>query len=102
LRKQYSDYRAQSSSNRSVRHHRQDEEVDQPDLRAYLDRRDLRPRINNRHRERDAAEREHRHVYDKEYGVPGANCNNCDQQPRENDYQPVNDLDGFSVFSNRL
>ena len=58
LRKQYSDYRAQSSSNRSVCPYRWDEEVDQPDLRTCLDRRDLRPRINNRHRERDATERE--------------------------------------------
>ena len=92
---QYSEYRAQTSSNRSVRPH-------QPDLCARLDRRDLRPRINNRHRERDTAERERRRCYDEEYGVPGANRNNCNHQPRQNDYDPANDLDGFSTFSNRL
>ena len=43
LRKEYSNYPAQSSSNRSVRPHRRDEEVDQPDLHTHLDRRDLRP-----------------------------------------------------------
>jgi len=102
LRKQYSDYRAQSSFNRSVCPHRRDEEVDQPDLHTRLDRRNLRPRINNRHRERDAAEQECRRRYDEEYGVAGANRNNRDHQPRDNEYDPVNDLDGFSTFSDRL
>ena len=58
LRREYSNYRAQSSSNRSGRPHRRDEEVDQPDLRGRLGRRDLRPRIDNRHREWDYTERE--------------------------------------------
>ena len=78
MRKQYSDYRAQSSFNRSVCPHRRDEEVDQPDLHTRLDRRNLRPRINNRHRERDAAEQECRRRYDEEYGVAGANRNSPD------------------------
>ena len=85
-----------------VRPHRQDEKVDQPDLRAHLDCRDLQPRINNRHRERDAAVRERHRRYDEEYGIPGANHNNRDHQPRENDYGPANDFDGFSAFSDRL
>ena len=37
LRREYSNHRGQSSSNRSVRPHRRDEEVDQLDLRARLD-----------------------------------------------------------------
>jgi len=102
LRKHYSDYRAQSSSNRLERPHRWDEEVDQPDLFTHLDRYDLRPRINNRHRERDAAERERRRCYDEECGIPGANRNNHDHQHHENDYDQADDLDGFSAFSNRL
>ena len=40
--------------------------------------------------------------YDEEYGVPGANRNNRDHQPRGNDYNPADDLDGFSAFSDRL
>jgi len=86
LRKEYSNYRAQSSSNCSVRPYRRDEEVDQPDLRAGL----------NRHRER-----EQRRRY-KEHGVPGANRNNRDHHPHGNDYNPADDLDGFSAFSDRL
>ena len=102
LRKECSNYRAQSSSNRSVRPHRRDEEVDQLELRTCLDHCDLRPRINNCHHERDAAERDRRRLYDEEYGVPGANRNNSDHQPRGNDYNPADDLDSFSTFSNRL
>ena len=58
LRREYSNRRGQSSSNRSVRPHRRDEEVDQPNLRDRLARRDLQLRIDNRHRQRDNAERE--------------------------------------------
>jgi hypothetical protein len=94
----YSNYRAQSSSNRSVHPHRRDEEVDQLDLRAHLDRRDLRPRINNHHRERDDAERECRRRYDQEHGAPGANRNNHHHQSRGNDYNPADNLDGFSAI----
>ena len=38
--------------------------------------------------------------YDEEYGVPGAN-RNYDHQPRGNDYNPADDLDGFSAFFDR-
>ena len=58
LRREYSNCWGQSSSNRSVHPHRRDEEVDQSDLRDRLACRDLRPRIDNRHREWDYAERE--------------------------------------------
>ena len=99
MRKEYSNYRAQSSSNRSVCPHRRDEEVDQLELRTCLDHCDLRPRINNCHCERDNAKWERCYLYDEEYGVPGANC---DCRPRGNDYDPADDLDGFSAFSDRL
>jgi len=102
LRREYSNYRAQLSSNRSVRPHRRDEEVDQLDLRNYLDRRDLRPRINNHHRERDDAKRERHRRFDEEHSAPGANRNNRDHQPRGNDHNPTEDHDGFSAFSDRL
>ena len=49
LRREYSNRRGQSSSNRSVRPHRHDEDVDQSDLL---------PHIDNCHRQRDNAERE--------------------------------------------
>ena len=51
LRREYSNYRAQSSSNRSVRPHRHDEEVNQLDLRDRLGCHDLQPCIDNRHHE---------------------------------------------------
>jgi hypothetical protein len=102
LRREYSNYRAQSSSNSSIRPHRLDEEVNQPDLRDCLGRHDLRPRIDNRHRERDNAERERRRRYDEEHGAPGTNRDNRDCRPRDNDYNLADDLDGFSTFSDRL
>jgi len=76
LRREYSNRRGQSSSKRSVRPHRRDEEVDQPDLRDRLARRDLRPRIDNRHRQRDNVERERRYRYDDEHGAPDHIRNN--------------------------
>jgi len=97
LWKECSTYQAQSSSNRSVRPHRRDKEVDQLDLCALLDHRDLRPRINNRHHEWERC----RH-YNEEHGVLDTNRNNRDRQPRGNDYDPADDLDGFSAFSDRL
>jgi len=72
MRKDNSTYRAQSS-HYSTRPRDDGEEVNQNDLRLKLNQQDLRPRINNRHRERDATEREGRRRYDEEHGVPNAN-----------------------------
>ncbi|RLM79590.1 putative gag-pol precursor [Panicum miliaceum] len=98
-------------------HHLSDDEVDQPDLRANLNKRDLWPTVNNRHRERDEAERERWCKYDEEYDPLNANHGkrgwrgNDDQQrpPRPPSPAPAvphgdisGDLDGFSAFSNRL
>ena len=102
LRREYSNCRGQSSSNRSVRPHRRDEEVDQPDLRDHLARRDLRPRIDNRHCQRDNAERELRRHNDEEHGAPDHIRNNRDRRPRDDDYDLADDLDGFSTFSDKL
>ena len=85
-----------------MRPHRRDEEVDRPDLRDRLARRDLRPRIDNRHRQRDNAERERRRRYDDEHGAPDHIRNNRDRRPHEDDYDLAADLDGFSAFSDRL
>ena len=62
-----------------MRPHRRDEEVDQPDLCDRLARRDLRPRIDNRHHQRDNAERERRRRYDDEHGAPDHIRNNRDR-----------------------
>jgi hypothetical protein len=68
----------------------------------------LRPRINNHHHERDAADRERCRWYDEEHGVSdddhqyrGRIGNNPPWRPPRY-YKPGNDLDGFSAFSNRL
>jgi hypothetical protein len=108
LCKDNSAYRAQSSHHSTRPHGDDEEEVNQNDLRRQLNQQDLRPRINNHHCDRDAAERERRHQYDKEHGAPdadrqnrGCRGNNPPRRPRR-DYEPGNDLDGFSAFSNRL
>jgi len=75
LREDNSAYRAQSSHH-STRPHGDDGEVNQNDLRLQLNQRDLRPCINNRHRQRDAAEHERHHQYDEEHGVPDADHQN--------------------------
>jgi len=71
LREDNSAYRAQSSHH-STRPHGDDGVVNQGDLRLQLNQQDLRQRINNRHRQCDAAERERRRQYDKEHGVSDA------------------------------
>ena len=85
-----------------MRPHRRDEEVDQPDLRDHLARRDLRPRIDKPHRQWDNAERERRRCYDDEHGAPDHIHNNRYRRPHDDDYDLADDLDGFSAFSNRL
>ena len=85
-----------------MRPHRRDEEVDQPDLLDRLASRDLRPRIDNRHRQWDNEERERRRRYDDEDGAPDRIRNNRDCRPRDDDYDLADDLDGFSAFSDRL
>ncbi|XP_039834394.1 uncharacterized protein LOC120695151 [Panicum virgatum] len=40
--------------------------------------------------------------YDEEHGAPSVNRNNRDHQPRDDDYDLTDDLDGFSAFSDRL
>jgi hypothetical protein len=63
---------------------------------------------NNRHHQRDAAERERRRQYDEEHGVLDADHQNRgrrgDNPPRRprRTYEPSNDLEGFSAFSSRL
>ena len=85
-----------------------EEEVNQNDLRLQLNQQDLCQRIDNRHRQRDAAERERRRQYNEEHGVPDADHQNhgCrgDNPPRRplHNYEPGNNLDGFSAFSSRL
>jgi len=72
LRKDNSAYRAQSS-HQLARPHGDDEEVNQNDLCLQLNQQDLRPCINNRHRECDAADSEQRRQYDEEHDIPNAN-----------------------------
>ena len=71
LREDNSAYRAQSSHH-STRPHGDDGEVNQNDLHLQLNQQDLCQRIDNRHRQRDAAERERHHQYDEEHGLPDA------------------------------
>jgi len=71
IRKDNSAYRAQLSHH-STRPRDDGEEVNQNDLRLELNQQDLRPCINNRHRERDATECKRCHRYDEEHGVPDA------------------------------
>ena len=105
--KDNSAYRAQSSHH-STRPRDDGEEVNQNDLRLELNQQDLRPRINNHHRKRNAADRERRRRYNEEHNVPDTNHryrgrrgNNPPRQPCH-DYEPSNNIDGFSAFSNQL
>ena len=108
MRKDNSAYRAQSSHHSTQPHGNDEEEVNQNDLRLQLNQQDLRPRINNRHHQRDVAEREQHRQYDEEHDVPDADHQNCgrrgDNPPRwpHSDYEPGNNLNGFSAFSSRL
>jgi hypothetical protein len=94
-------------------HHHGDDEVDQPDLRANFNNRDLRHAINNRHRERDEAEREQQRKYDEEYAplapvmairadavMMSSNNQLHHPAPAVLDDDIGSDLDGFSAFSN--
>ena len=107
MHKDNSAYHAQSSHH-STRPRDDEEEVNQNDLGLELNQQDLCPRINNHHRERDAAEHERRRRYDEKHGVPAADHqyrgrqgNNPPRQPCH-DYEPSNNIDGFSAFSNQL
>ena len=71
LREDNSAYLAQLSHH-STRPHSDDGEVNQNDLRLQLNQQDLCQRINNYHRQRDAAECERRRQYDEEHGASDA------------------------------
>ena len=75
MRKDNSAYRAQSSHH-STRPRDHEEEVNQNNLCLELNQQDLRPRINNHHLERDAAERERCRQYDEEHSVLDADHQN--------------------------
>ena len=82
-----------------------EEEVNQSDLRLQLNQQDLCQRINNRHHQRDVAEREQHRQYDEEHDVPDADHQNCgrrgDNPPRRphRDYEPGNNLNGISSLA---
>ena len=75
LREDNSAYRAQSSHH-STRPHGDDGEVNQNDLHLQLNQQDLCQRIDNRHRQCDAAERERHRQYDEEHGASDADHQN--------------------------